>query len=177
MIDAAVIEEYLRCVRITGEDYQCRHDGVGCSVVILGEKHGDCIERSCQKKLIERLKPEYVLIEVLVALSYNTASEQTGFRKGFVCIDDEDQCQVELNGLLNMSLKNVTLVGCDLSSAELYKEFGHNNRGDRKTYPKRETKMGEVITNYLNLNNSSKPLVAIIGHDHAQRQSKIHKLL
>lgn len=183
MIESETIEylkEFANCV-----DYEFIQKGENPSVVIVGESHG--YERSkeielCQlEKLIVMLKPEFVLIEQLVALAFKPESNDVGFRNGIVCIDEKDQDNLkafitgdygDYKDFKNISVKyNIKIIGCDLSEGEL---CGHG-RLDPLISDKRDKKIGKVIINYSKL--SSEPHIAFIGHWHARSDSKTREKL
>lgn len=176
MIGSEAIEDLKKFAECVG--YEFNQVGRKPSVVIVGESHGCQIELCRLEKLIGMLKPEFALIEQLVALAFEPESNHFGFRNGMVCIDDEDR--ENLKGFItgyyeefkNISVKyNIKIIGCDLSEGELcgYERF------NPLIYDKRERKMGEVIINYSKI--SSEPLIAFIGHWHARSDSKIHEKL
>jgi hypothetical protein len=168
MIKLKVIEEYLQCIKnlVNNENkkaYQSKPYGEEHTVVILGEKHGDSIEECCQEKLIKDLVPKYLLVENITNDVFRIWGEKYG-------------CKVVL---------------CDLESHEKenkrrklgFKNFGFNESVSAEyeslkpqLNDAREIKMGEIIMdNYSR--ESSKPLLAIIGHKHAMEKSKIHSTL
>lgn len=180
MIESEAIEYLKKFADCVG--YEFIQKGEKPSVVIVGESHGyerpEKIELSQLEKLIVMLKPEFVLIEQLVALAFEPESNNVGFRNGLVCINDEDRENLKgfKNGdyekLKKISVKNnIKIIGCDLSEGEL---CGYD-RLDPLIYDKREKKMGEVIINHSKI--SSEPLIAFIGHWHARSDSKIHEKL
>src|SRR5574341_1324633 len=98
--------------------------------------------------IIVMLKPEFVLIEQLVALAFEPEINRVGFRDGTVSINDEDRENLEsfiegsnYEDFKKISIKyNLKLIGCDLSEGEL---CGYS-RDDERIYDDREKKMGEV---------------------------------
>lgn len=145
-----------------------KYGGNNFSLIIIGESHGTTripeIERPQQDEVIEKFKPAYILIETLNSH-----------------IDD---------GYFKKWQKNHKLEPCDLSPDEkenIRTKLGFYILGnfDESGQPKkeikqsldsaREMKMGEIIISKSE--KTSKPLVAIIGNNHAKKNSKIHNVL
>lgn len=141
--------------------------------------------------MIEKLIPEYVLIETLHALCYDSERDCIKFRRD-ATTDERDLEQLrdfeenEANYYRQISKKyNIKLIGCDLSLGELNRlpeDLGINTWGmdpltvdDPRIDDAREIKMGEIVIDYSK--KYSKPLIAIIGHWHARSDSKIHEKL
>jgi len=185
MIDAKSIEKFATCI-----GFKFNQEGSQPSMVIVGERH-ETIERCCQELLIKKLRPEYVLIETLHALSSDPESDCIKFREGAIT-DENDLEELRYfeknadNYYRQMSKKyNIKLIGCDLSLGErnrFIEDLGINTWGmnpltidDLRIDDARENKMGNIVFNYSG--SSSKPVIAIIGNWHARKDSKIHEKL
>lgn len=112
MIDVKLIEKFAACI-----GHEFNPEGSKPSVVIFGERH-ELIERCCQEKLIDMLKPEYVLIE-----TFKEVDEHDPWFKRW---KEKYRCKFDR---------------CDI------KEYEFMNGGIGQD-DMRETRMGEIVLDY-----------------------------
>ncbi len=136
------------------------------NVIILGVMHSNNREYNCYEWLIERITPSCILYEA----SYNSGNEPI-YRIH------------EFNDWIENH--NFRSISCDLTDEEtdtIKDEISCNYRitrhasqiSDRLYYNEREKRMGEYILRYK---KSDKPIIVIIGHEHAGEWSNIHNIL
>lgn len=163
MIELEVIEDLINIVN-NNKKTGCRINlGIGNpSVVILGEKHGDPIERQHQENLIEKLRPEYVLVEDITNDDFTMWEEKYGCKAELCDLSHQEKETTKHN----LGFRDFGFIDSVSTEDELLKSQFYNAR---------ENKMGEIIINYSK--ESSKPIIVIIGHYHASEKSKIHEFL
>lgn len=144
MIDAKLIEKF--AASIVYEFYQ---EGSEPSVVIFGESH-DPIERPHQEKLIEMLKPEYVLIE-----TFKDGDEHDPWFKSW---KEKYHCKLDR---------------CDIEWYEFVKDgIGQDDI--------REIRMGEIVLDYSKKSSEPLIAIIGNLHarkDSKGKDSKIHGIL
>jgi len=154
----------------------------GIHVVLYGEFHSRHIE--LQEKLIQRLKPEYLLHEILWNFRLEEEKqikETLEFykRNPKLCEDSFDpiigfRCYSENEHLYRWALKyGLKLVGCDLSFEEKQKfDYIEDKNIEWKA---REERMGKTIIEISRLTNE--PVLAIVGDTHLRDSSEIYNHL
>jgi hypothetical protein len=159
---------YLKC--LTGD----------IRLIIIGEKHSD--SKICQFELIKNVNPEYVLSENIGALK--DACKNINIEPCDLSEEEKKDIQKELLKLY-LPHKYNELITCHLrvcpySESSCVDRFFDSCSKEHKCLNqkfrgKREKKMGEITINRLR--ESSKPIIVIIGHDHAMESSMIHYVL
>ncbi len=188
-------------------NYKIVHNGKNPKIVIVGEMHDNKSFIEQQGRLIDKLRPEYLLDEGLGIKTYNPLTNQEAIQKNRK-FGGEGVMEIEeiKDYLLQWSKKyGVFLVGCDLSDREIF------NLGKvlAKKFPKRyfcdpvmrDTIVlddpsekdfpltaldGEIIkyrdrkmgeTMIEYVKKTTKPLVTIMGSRHIRSESPIHQIL
>jgi hypothetical protein len=175
--------------------------------IILGETHGDKddkeqrADRELENNVIAKILPEYILVEPSMgAWIFDPNINQVRLRddEPLDCPEDSKHMNEFLKLDINenytepqeafQSFQNyngtdifldekdfklwsikykIPLVGCDLGL--------HVGEFPNPLNEAREEKMGKIISDYAN--NSSKPIIAIIGRNHLKPSSPIHSIL
>lgn len=150
--------------------------GISPSVIIFGEKHTDQTERKDQEDLINNLGLANFVLLAEAKDYFKRWEGKYGCCKVALCDlkkRDKDKKQKELlnSHLTTQELENIKDYGCGIDTHfdHCVEKFPYlmqlfNNA--------REKAMGEIICR-----EKSKPIVVIIGHNHAKKDSKVHKIL
>ncbi len=135
-------------------------------VLILGVMHSNNNEYNCYEWLIEKIRPSSILYEacyncctkpIYHDLEFNRWIENHNFKSISCDLTDEEKDRI----------KNE--ISCN------YKIIRYETQiSDRLYYNEREKRMGENILKYK---ETDKPIIVIIGHDHAGEWSNIHNIL
>lgn len=171
-------------------------------VVIVGETHSNKTFIEQQERLIDKLRPEYLLHECIGISTYDPLTHKEGMLK-----DRKFEDFVELHPfpyMVQWSEKyGLFLVGCDLSLREiedtgkiLARKFPGKYRWDAEAQmtevlrnvpsfsftlcdegviPYRDKKMGEMTVEYAR--KTSKPLITIMGAYHMRPKSSLYRIL
>ena len=115
-------------------NYDIEYFGNNLEFIVLGEEHHSLEIKNKQIELINRVKPEYVLLEHITAWTYNPKNLNFTKQENRI-IGEYDQNVHDLNkdwdvrGLTNESNKlGFEIIGCDLTNAELLIVAGQINK-------------------------------------------------
>lgn len=165
MINLEYVANYFKCLT---ENIQ---------LIILGEEHGDPIEHECQEELIKKITLDYGLIEHPI-LKEGLEDKFKSIRFELCDFSDEEKKIVQkdiLKCYLPQKFDEIICYPYDSIDSFFYGCAIEHKCIDQIFRAKREKKMGEIIIE--NLGNSSKTIIAIVGHSHAMESSNIHKVL
>ena len=183
-------------VKENGYEIDIRGDNP--QIVIVGEIHGLFVKQ--QEELVDKLRPEYLLHELIGIQTYDPRTQRKGELEGRLI---DGVC--EMHGMSGHTIQwsdeyGIYLVGCDLSLSELdvverelvekrpniyrYGPAGLVERLDGTPFfitqddgvvEYKDIHMGEMIVEYAA--KTEKPLVTIVGSSHMRPESQIHQIL
>ena len=185
MIDEKWIDEFCEKYGYNKKKYGKNNP----TLVILGETHGSNKERSEQDELIVKLGPKYVLSEILMVMGEENYRDDEYFTKWK---EEYPRCELvgcDLSNPEQIELKKDLLRSLTIQQLETLRREVSVCEDDRlfkicaERYPflkqkfdgTREERMGKIVLDHSE--NPSKPLVAVIGHRHADKSSEIHNIL
>jgi hypothetical protein len=182
--------------------YQVVPKGENPQIAIVGESHGNGAFIKQQERLVDKLKPEYLLHECIGINTYDPSTHQQRLLEGRR-VDEFDVGNEIPDYMIQWSEKDgLFLVGCDLSMREVedcgkilaqrhperYKwdpefqmtevldnDFPYFTNQDDGVVPFRDTKIGGMMVEYAG--KTSKPLITIMGAHHMRPESPIHQIL
>ena len=143
------------------------------SFIFVGDTHGYLNDFKKQKEIIEKVQPEFVLVELLQDVILDTPEKLHSFSK--------EKKFKDLKPLIDYSSeKNIKLIGLDLKDFGLHKELQQaifkgiittdlQQQQLDKILKKRQYHHYQLILKYASL--TSKPLVILLGTWHLQKKS------
>ncbi len=151
---------------------------IDLQIIVLGVMHSNEKEYNCYENIIKSIRPKFVLVEDLDFNNLQSLANECHFELVLCDLSDQEKEIMQEEILINNNLKDeyeksnyfsdidTVFQNCDVTHPELNLK--------RLFYDKREKRMGEEALKYM---GSDKPIIVIIGHEHAGECSNIHNLL